>query len=152
MHSLGGLVVKKALALSHKNWHKRLSEIQRNTAGIVFLGTPHHGSDLAALGSILAKIVSSVQSTNKQVVDILKRDSEVLAGVNEDFHNFLESRKEQNDRIHIVCFYEQLPLLFMKDLVVPKDSAILIGEHNFPIHKNHKVRHLAIIASFKSFN
>lgn len=151
MHSLGGLILKKALALSHKNRHTRLSEIQRNTAGIIFLGTPHHGSDLAALGSTLAKIVSSVQSANKKVVEILKRDSEVLAGVNDDFHNFLEGRKEQNDRIHIVCFYEQIALPWMKDLVVPKESAILNGELHFPIHKNHKVSHLFIIASFKSF-
>jgi hypothetical protein len=46
-HSLGGLLVKKILQLSSSLQVARLEPISRMTRGVVFLATPHSGSDLS---------------------------------------------------------------------------------------------------------
>ncbi|KAK2686835.1 hypothetical protein QWA68_014728 [Fusarium oxysporum] len=140
-HSLGGLVTKKAVALSRESRFPHLRDIEMQTAGIVFLGTPHHGSDLARWGSILTDLVNLTKPANSSIVKLLHRDSEMLAEVNEDFHNVVEKRKEEGNRIALICFYETMPLatsIAAPTLVVPKDSAVISGELQFPIHKNHK--------------
>ncbi len=48
MHSLGGLVVQNALALSRSSPEAHLQKIEANTVGLAFLGTPHFGADLAS--------------------------------------------------------------------------------------------------------
>jgi triacylglycerol esterase/lipase EstA (alpha/beta hydrolase family) len=45
-HSLGGVVVKRALVLAHER-SRRYGSISQDTTGIMFLGTPHRGSDVA---------------------------------------------------------------------------------------------------------
>ena len=49
-HSLGGLVIKQALITAREHEHTlseddEYAKILRNTVGIVFLGTPHRGSE-----------------------------------------------------------------------------------------------------------
>lgn len=49
-HSLGGIMVKEILRASIENGCS--PRIAANTAGIIFLATPHLGSDLANFGSL----------------------------------------------------------------------------------------------------
>lgn len=47
-HSLGGIVVKKALILAHEcDSNLGYKDILENTKAIAFLGVPHKGSDIA---------------------------------------------------------------------------------------------------------
>jgi NB-ARC domain/Putative serine esterase (DUF676) len=48
-HSLGGLVVKQALAISRMGMDPRFDPIATATRGIVFLATPHTGSNIATV-------------------------------------------------------------------------------------------------------
>jgi len=59
-HSLGGLIVKQALELGN-TYDKAFTKY---TQGVVFLATPHAGSDLAALFSKLGFIGRATQSIN----------------------------------------------------------------------------------------
>jgi WD40 repeat protein len=52
-HSLGGLVVKQLLAISKMGVDPRFDTIATATRGIVFLATPHTGSNLATVASRL---------------------------------------------------------------------------------------------------
>jgi hypothetical protein len=139
-HSLGGIVVKKALAMSSQSNLERIRQIEASTSGIVFLGTPHHGSDLAKWGVFFSSLLNLAKSTNRAAVKLLQKDSEVLGDLQEDFHTLLERRKDKMNRITVVCFYETL--LTCKFWVVPKDSAVIPGEVSLPIHANHQVRSL----------
>lgn len=76
-----------------------------NTRGIIFLGTPHHGSSLASWGENLAKAIGVVNRTNSRIVQLLRSDSEVLARVLDGFHAILRERD-----IQITCFYEELTI------------------------------------------
>ncbi|KAK8030205.1 hypothetical protein PG993_011496, partial [Apiospora rasikravindrae] len=59
-HSLGGIVTKEMLSLSHNSSVDRIKAVVQSTAGVVFLGTPHRGSPWAQVGESASKIVSSL--------------------------------------------------------------------------------------------
>ena len=123
--------------ISRESRFPHLRRIETCTVGICFLGTPHHGADLARWGAILTDIVNIGKPANRNIVKLLKRDSEILADVQDAFHNLLEKRKEERAKIGVICFYELLPVL--RSCIVPKESAIMSGELNYPIHGNHMV-------------
>ena len=75
-HSLGGLVVKWMLRLVSDSNEARWKPILEQTRGVVFLGTPHSGADMAswlqALGVILRLTVSveDLRAHNPQLRDL----------------------------------------------------------------------------------
>ena len=82
------------------------------TRGIVFLGTPHHGSGLAQWAESLAKAIGLIKQTNSEILAVLKSDSEVLARIQDSFHTMIRSRDQEGlPPIEITCFFEELPLL-----------------------------------------
>ena len=145
-HSLGGLLVQRALLMSRDSRFEHLQAIEQCTVGICFLGTPHHGADLAKWGSILSNIASAAKKTNSAPVNLLKRDSEVLRDVQDGFHNLLEKRKNAGRRIEITCFYETMPLV--RFIIVPQETAVINGELSYPLRANHVVSYIAPSLSF----
>ncbi|KAH8891923.1 hypothetical protein GQ53DRAFT_746397 [Thozetella sp. PMI_491] len=136
-HSLGGLVCEDALVTSRQRSEQHLQNILRSTRGIAFLGTPHHGSGLARWAERLSRAIGAVKQTNTEIVEVLKRDSEVLARIQDSFHTMvLDRNKKGLQPIKISCFYEELALPVV-GLVVPQDSAILPGYIPIGIHGNH---------------
>ncbi|KAJ9637284.1 hypothetical protein H2199_007571 [Coniosporium tulheliwenetii] len=55
-HSLGGLVIEDALRISRASAEEHIQLIERHTVAIGFLGTPHHGANLAAWAEFGLKI------------------------------------------------------------------------------------------------
>ena len=107
MHSLGGLVVQNALALSRSSPEVHLQKVEANTVGLAFLGTPHFGADLASWAGYGTRLINIVKRTNKEIVRVLEPDSEILATIQKRFHEILRSR--QNQPIAVACFHEELP-------------------------------------------
>lgn len=134
---MGGLVVQRALTISRESRFAHLRDIEACTIGICFLGTPHHGADLAKWGRILTNIVGIAKAANVAPVQLLERGSEMLQDVQDGFHNLLEKRKDEMEKIEIICFYETLQIV--RVLIVPKESAVISGELNYPIRSNHIV-------------
>jgi protein SERAC1 len=84
--------------------------IVKSTRGIVFLGTPHCGADLAKWGEVIAKIIGHIKQTNPNIIGVLNRDSEVLARIQNSFHSMIKARIGDRSQIYITCFYKELPL------------------------------------------
>ncbi|KAK3897175.1 sesB-related regulatory [Staphylotrichum tortipilum] len=136
-HSLGGLVCEDALVTSRQRSERHLQSILHSTRGIIFLGTPHHGAGLAKWAELISRSIGLVKQTNSNIIKVLRRDSEVLARIQQSFHTMVMARSREGlPRIEISCFYEELPLLGV-GLVVPQDSAILPGYIPIGIHSNH---------------
>lgn len=88
-----------------------LQTIQAFTAGIIFMGTPHSGSALAHSAERLAKLLGVVMTTNPKIIRVLRKDSEVLARIQNEFHSLIRTRlQDPLSAIEITCFYEELPL------------------------------------------
>jgi Putative serine esterase (DUF676) len=92
-HSLGGIVVKRALLYSNDlraSYHQDYRSVFVSTFAIIFLGTPHTGSDAAAWGRWLqgmsdAVIPRKFFESEPVLLKTLKRDSETLQNINSHF-------------------------------------------------------------------
>lgn len=126
-HSMGGLVIKKAYLLAR---HEK-PELASRIKSIVFLATPHRGSDWAVLlNGILAMTLNA-----KEYVKNLLKDSASLSWINDDFRHYA------ND-VGLWTFHEEEQMVngLPCDVVVHKQSAILglKHEHVFPVSANHR--------------
>ncbi|MCJ1457769.1 hypothetical protein MMC28_008138 [Mycoblastus sanguinarius] len=104
-HSLGGLVVKdvelrlpfgKALCISHAEskeepvLNPRIAIIKSATKGVVFLGTPHRGSNKARWACVATNLMGVLQKDhNSKVTDALVRGAETLERIQTNFNKFL---------------------------------------------------------------
>lgn len=130
-HSMGGLIVKKAFILGQNDEHYR--ELIRAVSGIVFLSTPHRGSNLA---EVLNKILSACifAFSPKQYISELNINSPTLQEINEQFRNLAPN-------VSLVSFYETLKTAIgpSQVMVLQKDSSILgyPGEISKPLDADH---------------
>ncbi|KAL8748150.1 MAG: hypothetical protein Q9190_000045 [Brigantiaea leucoxantha] len=134
-HSLGGLVVKKALVLAHEQSSLTgCLEILASTKAVAFLGVPHKGSDTATWAKVAAdalKAASVYTTTNSALVDALRKDSTDLIDISKQFAH-------RTKDLDIYTFYETQKL--HGKLIVEKESARigLPNEKLFPMESNHK--------------
>ena len=105
-HSLGGLITEQALTHSKNGVEGHLKQVADNTIGIVFLGVPHCGADLAAWAMIGGRMTSLLKKTNKDILGVLSPNSEILHMIENNFHMQLRQRKDAP--IEITCFFEEL--------------------------------------------
>ncbi|KAF5667624.1 hypothetical protein FHETE_5682 [Fusarium heterosporum] len=116
---------------------KHLQDIFNFTRGVIFLGTPHFGSSLAKIGELVSQSVGKFKWTNSDIIQVLNRDSEVLARIQDSFKALLIIRgTDEFNMIEITCFYEELPTKRL-GCIVPKHSAILPGYTSIGIERNH---------------
>ncbi|MCJ1348649.1 hypothetical protein MMC31_006882, partial [Peltigera leucophlebia] len=109
-HSLGGLVVKRALIYSagvKGNRTEHLRDVFVSTHGVLFLGTPHHGADIAKWGTRLEWIASvvipkKIIDSSPDLVNALKKDNEVLIAIDRDFMQII-------NLFHVYFFHEGKP-------------------------------------------
>ncbi|KAG0124311.1 Alpha/Beta hydrolase protein [Tuber indicum] len=133
-HSLGGIVCKRSLVLSHEQ--PMYQDILKSTHGIVFMGTPHRGSTIADWTKMFASIVNNVLISTLMRSDLLKdlqTNSRALQEITSSF-------KYRTSGLQIVTFYEQEITAPLKKLVVDMDSAILDlpNERPVPVNANHR--------------
>ncbi|KAK5098937.1 hypothetical protein LTR70_000944 [Exophiala xenobiotica] len=142
VHSLGGLVAKQCLIYSRSIEHQNsahLRSIYLSTYGILFMGTPHNGSDLAKWGSLLQSIASATLprklfDSSSHLVEDLKKNNETLQNINRQFTEIMP-------RLHVFYFYEARPmdLKGTRKFVVDEDSAApnFPGAERMGIERDH---------------
>jgi WD40 repeat protein len=115
VHSMGGLVVKKAYLLGQND--EEYKHIIHSICSIVFLATPHRGSNLAEFLNTLLK--ASFQS-KKEFIKDLEKSSRAIEDLNEQFRHIAP-------KLSIFSFYETLATTVgpVQRTIVDKDSAVL---------------------------
>lgn len=102
-HSLGGILVKKALILAHENLSNTYyKDVVDNTKAIIFLGVPHKGSNSAWWANFAAnalKAASIGRTTNTAFVAALRKNSNTLINISKQFVHRAKDLK-------IYTFYE----------------------------------------------
>ena len=104
-HSLGGIVVKKALILAHeRSPDLEFEDILTNTKAIAFLAVPHRGSDSAWWAAHAASLLNAAtagRTTNKALVSDLRKGSSALMTISQQF-------VQRSSELKIYAFYETL--------------------------------------------
>ncbi|BCR94416.1 uncharacterized protein AKAW2_11461A [Aspergillus luchuensis] len=96
-HSLGGLVVKKALNIASSIHNKRYEHLSSSVRGCLFLGVPHHGAGLASVAGWGSWLLGPFKRSS--YVEDLRKDSPACQEISEDF---VQTAKD----LKIRTFYE----------------------------------------------
>lgn len=121
VHSLGGILLKRALELSYDLTSKNADDnrsIYVSTYGVIFLGTPHNGADAAKWGLILQGMVNAlvpkkIMETEAQMIKTLQTNNETLQNINLHFLDIY-----QRFKICMVHEQEKTDLKGTKTLIV----------------------------------
>lgn len=128
-HSMGGLLAKKACLLGQNDEHYQA--LVRSISAIIFLSTPHRGSNLA---EVLNRVLTASFQSARNYIKDLNKGSTALEEINEQFRHIAP-------RLSIWSFYETLPTLVgpKKMMVLEKESAILgySKEVSRPLYADH---------------
>jgi hypothetical protein len=128
-HSMGGLVAKKAYLLGQND--ETYQDIIRSISAMVFLATPHRGTNLA---EVLNRLLTVLLQPSQDFITDLKKSSPALEELNEQFRHVAP-------KLSIWSFYETLatPVGPMKLMVLDKDSSILgyTKEISRPLDADH---------------
>ncbi|KAI3391627.1 hypothetical protein diail_7028 [Diaporthe ilicicola] len=133
-HSLGGIVVKKAIIRAHEKY--RYHNLLRSVHGIMFFGTPHRGSSLANWSTVLSNVANFASlgsKTNWKLSQNLQTESGQLQEISKSFVDRAKS-------LQIISFYETDKMEYLNQLVVEEDSAVLgfPDEVSIGITGNHR--------------
>ncbi|KAG6361575.1 hypothetical protein INS49_009802 [Diaporthe citri] len=118
-HSLGGIVVKKAIIRAHER--DRYHDLLQSVHGIMFFGTPHRGSSLANWSTVLGNVASYASlgsKTNWKLSQHLQTESGQLQEISKSF-------VDRAKTLQIISFYETDKMDFLNQRVVDEDSAVL---------------------------
>ena len=144
-HSLGGIIVKDALSLS-QNDLTHLKDILPATIGVMFLGTPHHGSKAASLGKVAFEISRVFfQNPNMDILRGLERNSEILERITRSFGQILAA-----GHLRVHSFREELDTKGMSIVDASSYSIGYLYETKGSLYANH--RNMAKISSFNDIN
>ncbi|KAF8851080.1 hypothetical protein BDZ45DRAFT_808615 [Acephala macrosclerotiorum] len=122
-HSLGGIIVKDALNKSSQaEAIPRLVKLSVAVHGVLFLGTPHHGSSSASIGKVFYKATeAATRRPNLMLFQGLQPNSETLDRIGDGFYQTIIKRD-----IHVASFREQKETrrwFFFSTIVVDGQSA-----------------------------
>ncbi|TLS23922.1 hypothetical protein PpBr36_08240 [Pyricularia pennisetigena] len=119
VHSMGGLIIKEAYIQGQHD--PQYEDIIRAISAIIFLSTPHRGTNLAQTLNRILQSTLGVTSA-KYYVSELSKSSFTLQRLNEQFRHIAPS-------LDIVSFYETLPTPIgfknTKVMVLEKESSVL---------------------------
>jgi hypothetical protein len=105
-HSMGGLVIAKAITLAEVRV-KRYWGLLQCISACVFFGTPFEGTVKAELASVVAILGQTVNETvSSTLLELMKPKSEALRELKE---NFKRIAVQLNPKIEVLCFFEEQP-------------------------------------------
>ena len=94
----------RASELFHHGRDPRISGIYKATIGVIFLGSPHRGSDKTNLGHVAAGAAKALLlQPSRQLLKVLEKDSDVMEAQRRSFDLI-------RDHLYIACLYETMPL------------------------------------------
>jgi len=128
-HSMGGLLIKKMLVHAEQSDSPDLKQLADNTKGVMFYSTPHLGSQIANLNSLVKYFFFPTVEVQE-----LEFGNPALSDLNTNFKQFSEKH-----RTKVISFGETVPTRHLGlDLnFVPTESSNPgVGEF-YPVAYNH---------------
>ncbi|KAI1092523.1 hypothetical protein F5B19DRAFT_454286 [Rostrohypoxylon terebratum] len=153
-HSMGGLVIAKAITIADSRRDK-FPVMFEAIAAAIFFGTPFNGAAVASAAAMYAFYAEKIgAASSSKLLDLMKPGDE---GLRELRHEFMRLAGKLNPKIELLCFYEEQPTDFSKmaglpslfglsKMAIPKsfadfvtrDSATLPGVEEQGLAANHR--------------
>jgi hypothetical protein len=106
-------------ALFQAKIEARYKNISESTIGIIFLGTPHRGSEKATYGKVLATVATGLlNKPPPRLVQALQENSGALMRLTTDF-------RFQLPNYQVYSFYETKPMRILSSLVSAEPCSLL---------------------------
>ncbi|MEL4379628.1 hypothetical protein AYI82_05195 [Shewanella algae] len=134
-HSLGGLVIKQLLRLANdQSGRKSAVELVNRVTGVVFLGSPHTGADLAETGnSLLGRMFLKLFLLQPSAVTAsLERNDATLRELNNWYRGWCHDKE-----IRHLVLVETKPYLIFGRIVKADSSDPGLKERAIPIDAHH---------------
>ncbi|KAF8515029.1 Alpha/Beta hydrolase protein [Hysterangium stoloniferum] len=131
VHSMGGIVLKAALVHASKATEDQLfshKQIYISTYGIVYLGTPHQGIDIAKMATQLINVAAIFTSINTKFLRYLEAHSEKLQTLQAEYN--LISTDFVTKYAYELYTTRHKTGIEMWASIVPKASAVVPGAVN----------------------
>ncbi|KAI1175489.1 hypothetical protein F4777DRAFT_550113 [Nemania sp. FL0916] len=110
-HSMGGLVIAKAITIADQRRDK-FPIMFEAIAAAAFFGTPFGGAPVASVAAMYAYAAEKIGlATSSKLLDLMKEGDE---GLRELRHEFMRLVGKLSPRIELFCFYEEKPTDFSK--------------------------------------
>jgi hypothetical protein len=101
-HSLGGILVKEMLSYADASNEREFLEIVEDLSAVVFLGTPHRGSEAARIGDVARRVASALGiDTSPAILDSLGLRNDDLVRNQQSFARIWDER-----RFNVKTFHE----------------------------------------------
>ncbi|GAP92935.2 putative peptidase C14 [Rosellinia necatrix] len=130
-HSFGGIIIKEALCISAES-----ENIVHDTAGIVFLGTPHQGSPLSIFGWIVARATALLGSSTGLLFTLRHHSSQLS-----DLDSRFDAVRARFRDAKIYSIYETKPSYILGwvslGIIVNRNSAKGPAHKAFPVDTDH---------------
>jgi hypothetical protein len=133
-HSLGGLLIKQLLRHASEMQNEVWRKIANQTKAVVFLATPHRGSNLAAVIGNVVGALGAIGAISRMTVTV--KELEAKAPAIQDLNNwYINNAAKSGIATH--CFYEKQSVKGV--LVVDETSGRLElpGAEPIPIDADH---------------
>lgn len=159
-HSLGGIVLKRAIVLLSYDGGGEEKMILDSVKGIIFLGVPHRGMEISHFLAMAAKqpnedLISKTLSPDSALLPELDESfSKVTSAIKQNMRFVYETAESQlTEASLLLAFQRQLLILFQQNqtgawvrsetsykTLVSKDSAIPVGVprcHTIAVNEDH---------------
>ena len=100
-HSLGGIVIKKAITLAETLPTYKI--LVPNFKAVIFMGTPHRGSRISSYATPLSRIVNGIIPANAIRADLLGK----LKVLSQELAEISEMAIHRLSEMQVISFYEQ---------------------------------------------
>lgn len=150
---MGGLVIAKAITLMASLERDSFPSMFEATTGCLFFGTPFGGTESAAWAAMYAYAAEKVNKSaqTSKLLDLMTPGNEELRTLK---HEFMRLVNKLEQKIHVICFYEEqetnwasvvgLPSFFK--IAIPKglskfvtrESATIAGVDDFGLARTHR--------------
>ena len=107
--------------ITAKNRESRYPNIFSSVAGVIFLGTPHHGTGSLTASGLYGMVFAQQKKVEPSILRLLEADNDGLREMVDTFLTFCT----EDRRLEIRCFYEQKSSNVGK--VIGHDKELIVG-------------------------
>lgn len=125
-HSFGGIVIEQAIVHAGSARRGQEPSLLDFLAGVIFLGTPHAGSDMAKFGVVAAKTAQLLSRGQTQLLLDVETGSWKIWDMVATFVKIVNDIQLRNDDA-VICYFENRPTDYSRRISTSSLAKLFAG-------------------------